>query len=284
MENNQQEFPFSLGTNPVMPVLIKLVQDGVDVVAINAGTILRNCLSNQDVQDAAKADIARKAKTDRPAKLAVQACDKEIFTMVSTLDNVFRQAGTTNPAVIVYHGEYQRLIPKELYKEPTESKYNQLLAENMLSKNVIGDSLKTRKLSTVQLFNLPVCKSKFPYMYLDDTIRRLRNMHSVAIVTHHYIDCHVGKFCKSLTLVRSFTGETVDYKNLHNVVFGNNIIPFNVYTHAILGDKSDFKSSLNKQETQKLLEIAERESWILKTSEYSKEALSRLGVSIPFKI
>lgn len=286
MENSTEHL-FSLGTTPTITAIEKLITtrtDPVDTVAFNASTIVRNCMSNQDVQDAVKYDNTHNTKSDKPAKLVIEAFNKEMFTIVNTLDRLFQQAGIINPTIIVYHGEYKKLIPKDLYREPSVSKYNQILAEERLSKTVVGSVLKTTKLSVTTLYNLPTCTSRLPYLYLDDCIRRLRNYHNTAMVTHHYIDCHLGKFCKVFNLVRSFTGDIVPYKNIHNVVFGNNIIPFNVYTHALLGDKEDFKSSLSKKEIDKLKEIAKRDSWILKTSEYIKDALSDMDVRIPFKI
>lgn len=75
------------------------------------------------------------------------------------------------------------------------------------------------------------------------------------------------------------TSETLNHK-----VFGTDVLPFNVYTHAVLGDSVDIKSSISPGVKKKLIEVATHEHWNIHTPQWTKERLHEIGVRVPFQI
>ena len=101
------------------------------------------------------------------------------------------------------------------------------------------------------------------------------------MISNHPSDYHIGPYCRTFRLIRSYTGEVVPYKNLNRHLFDTNSIPFNQYTHALLGDKEDIKPTYKSGAKSKLIEQAEKEEWSLKTQDYIRERLYRLSIRIP---
>lgn len=60
---------------------------------------------------------------------------------------------------------------------------------------------------------------------------------SVLMISHVPLDFHLYKYFKEFTLLESYTGATKQKKDLGKKVFKDNNIPFNKYTHLLLGDK-----------------------------------------------
>ena len=73
-------------------------------------------------------------------------------------------------------------------------------------------------------------------------------------------------------------------ENLNNKVFGTDAVPFNIYTHAVLGDGVDIKPSITPGIKKKLVEVATHEHWNIHTPQWTKDRLNDIGVRIPFQI
>ena len=276
---------FSLGTAPLMKSIESLIENReemIDVVCLNLGTIVRNCLQNQAVKDAIDFDKRHGTRTERPARVLLQESRNEMIKVIGDLVQLLNNDQfVNNPAVITFHSDYSKSVPKEVYKAPVDSKYYLTLADQLVRTTVIKGGRKSARQGKVMLIELPINDKFLPWRHIMLELKDMKNNHNVLMVSNHPVDYHVGSVSHTFRIVRSFTGEVVKYKQLGRIVFKNEILPFNLYTHALFGDKEDVKCSVTGNDKTKLLELAEKEEWLLKTKDYIKDRLYELGIRIP---
>ena len=280
---------FSIGTKVLVEKLQEVIIDRehpVDTIFLNLGTFVRNCSSNEKVKEAIEFDKKRGVETDRPSQILLEEAKNEMINFIQFVCQAFNNSPLAhNPKVVSYHANYKKCIPGDLFKEPPPSKRVITLADEMVrGKLIVGDRKETRE-GKVTLVEFPMNNDMLPWKLLMDELRYTKNQHFVAMVSNHPLDFHIGQFCRTFRIIRSYTGEVVWYKKLGNAVFDvKDTIPFNIYTHAILGDKEDLKASVSGGAKKNLIEIAQDEEWILKTQEFIRERLYKLNVRIPIKL
>jgi len=95
------------------------------------------------------------------------------------------------------------------------------------------------------------------------------------LISHVPLDFHLYRVFDEFTLLESYTGAFKTKKDLGKKVFQIDSIPFNKYTHLLLGDKW-YLTQLVDNKTKKLIkEKAERESWnVLPDKEILKSLIS----------
>lgn len=276
---------FSLGTTPVMKSIEALIENReemIDVVCLNLGTIVRNCLQNQKVKEAIDYDKRHGVRTERPAKVLTEESKQEMIKVIGDIVQMLNNNQfVNNPAVITYHSDYSKSVPQEVYKPPVDSKYYLTMADQMVRMQVIKGNRKAARQGKVLLIELPINDKFLPWRHIMLELKDMKNNHNVLMVSNHPVDYHVGSVSHTFRIVRSFTGEVVKYKKLGNIVFKTDIIPFNIYTHSIFGDKEDIKCSVSGNDKTKILDLAEKEEWALKTKDYIRDRLYELGIRIP---
>lgn len=276
---------FSIGTAPMMRTIEQIISNKekmVDVVCLNLGTIARNCMNNRAVREAVEYDKLHGIRTDKPAKALVSESKAEMIKVIGDIIQMLNNNGFShNPAVITYHSDYAKSVPHGLYKPPVDSKYYLTMADQMIREHVVKGSRKSAKQGSTMLIELPIQDHFLPWRHIMTELKDLKNNHNVLMVSNHPVDYHVGSVSHTFRIVRSFTGEEVEYAKLGKVVFKNDVMPFNIYTHAIFGDKEDLKCSVSDGDKKKLLDLAEKEEWLLKTKDYIKDRLYDLGIRVP---
>lgn len=276
---------FTVGTKAVVESLEKAINDNeypIDTVILNLGTIVRNCLANEAVKEAIEFDKRRGVETDQPAIVLFDESKKEMINVIQYIAQCFNNTNLVhNPTIITYHANYAKCITNELYRKPTDGKRITTLANEFVRTKLIVGKRKTSKIGKVTLIEIPMNSSFCPWRYFIEELKNLKNEHCVAMISSHPVDFHIGQMCRSFRVFRSYTGEVIWYKNLGKKIFDNENVPFNIYTHAILGDKEDVQSSLKGSAKQKLFQIAEEDEWALKTKDYIREHLYRLNIRIP---
>ena len=280
---------FSMGTKILVEKLQESIVDRehpIDTVFLNLGTLVRNCSSNERVKEAIELDKRRGIETDNPSKVLLEEAKAEMINFIQFICQAFNNAPLAhNPKLVSYHANYQKCISGNVYKEPVHSKRVITLADEMVRAKLIYGKRKESKEGKVDLVEIPMNSDMYPWKILLDELRYTKNQHYVGMISNHPTDFHIGAYCRSFRLFRSYTGEVVWYKNLGNVVFDiKDTVPFNIYTHAILGDKEDIKSSVTGGAKKSLYEIASNEEWVLKTQEYIRERLYKLNVKIPINL
>ena len=283
--NTESQSEFSMGTAPMMKSIERLIENReemIDVICLNLGTLVRNCLPNQNVKDAIEFDKRHGVRTERPAAVLFDEAKKEMVKVVTDLCQMLNNNEFVNrPAVITYHSDYSKSVPREVYKAPVDSKYYLTLADEMVRTKLIKGSRKHAMQGKVSLIELPIADKFLPWRHIMLELKDMKNNHNVLMVSDHPVDYHVGSVSRTFCIVRSYTGDVVKYKQLGHVVFGDDRIPFNLYTHALFGDKKDVKCSLSPNDKTKLLEIAEEEEWTMKTKDYIRDRLYKLGIRVP---
>lgn len=276
---------FTVGTKSVLDSLEQAISSKeypIDTVILNLGTIARNCLANEAVKEAIEFDKRRGVETDKPAYVLFEEAKKEMINTIQYIAQMLNNAGLIhNPAIITYHANYGKCISQELYRQPPPSKRIITLANELIRTKLITGKRKTSTIGKVTLIEIPMNDKFCPWRYFIEELKHLKNEHCVAMISSHPADYHIGQMCRSFRVFRSYTGEVIWYRNLGAKLFDNENIPFNIYTHAILGDKEDVQSSLKGTSKQKLFQIAEDEEWSLKTKDYIRERLYQLNIRIP---
>lgn len=285
LSEQQQQQEFSLGTTPMMKSIEAIIENReemVDVICLNLGTIVRNCLQNQAVKEAIDFDKRHGVRTEKPAKVLVQESKNEMIKVIGDLCQMFNNNQfVNNPCVITYHSDYSKSIPKEVYKAPADSKYYLTMADQMVSTTIVKGNRKVAKQGKVTLIELPINDKFLPWRHIMLELKDMKNNHNVLMVSNHPVDYHVGSVSRTFRIVRSYTGDVVKYKKLGQIVFKTDTVPFNIFTHSIFGDKEDVKCSLSSNDKNTILNLAEKEEWALKTKDYIKDRLYELGIRIP---
>lgn len=276
---------FSFGTKPLFEKLQQVINDReypIDTLFINLGTFVRNCSSNEKVKEAVEYDKQRGIETDRPSKILVDEAKNEMVNFIQYVTQVFNSAGLVhNPTICSFHANYAKCIEPAVYREPTHGKRLLTIANEMVRNNLIFGKRKETTVGKTRIIELPLNDRHCPWRYLQEELRNTKNEHLVGMVSSHPVDYHIGPVSRTFRVFRSYNGNDVWYKKLGETVFGTEFIPFNIYTHAVLGDKEDVKCSLSSGDKQKLLSIAEEEEWSLKTQDYIRERFYKLSIRIP---
>lgn len=284
-QQQEQQSEFSIGTTPMMKSIESLIENReemVDTVCLNLGTIVRNCLQNQAVKDAIDFDKRHGTRTERPARVLTDEAKKEMIKVIGDICQMLNNNQfVNNPAIITYHSDYSKSVPREVYKEPIDSKYYLTMADQFVRMSVVKGNRKAARQGKVMMIELPINDKFLPWRHIMLELKDMKNNHNVLMVSNHPVDYHVGSISHTFRIVRSFTGEIVKYKQLGRIVFKSEMIPFNIYTHALFGDKEDVKCSLSGNDKNRILELAEKEEWSLKTKDYIKDRLYELGIRIP---
>lgn len=276
---------FSMGTAAVVKTITEMDRASypIDTVFINYGTILRNCLSNVKVKEALDYDKAHNVETTKPTMVLISEFNSEIARLVETIALKLASNNVTKPTIVGYHACYNKIVPPTYYRIPPKGKNTLTQADNYLSASTIKEALGGINTPTT-ILSFMFADARPIRRHLETILNGINNHHAVVMVTNHYMDCHIAKACAQYTLVRSFTGAAVSYKALSGIVFDNNTIPFNTYTHALLGDSEDIKSKLPAVVMRSIEETATTELWSIKTTEFVRERLEQLGVTIPFML
>ena len=280
---------YSLGTTPIYNTLLREItkrNSPVEVVMINVSTLLRNCSSNEDVKQILEEEKRLNRETNRPSKQLINDTKNEIQVLFDDIVEMFRSNNTIiNPTLIVYFCDYKNIIPHSQYREPSHGKRVLTVAEDILLSSMAPDKRKVTRPHDVSLVELPIGKGKFPHILLADELGLINNTHRVAHITHHPIDYHIYKYTADYRLIQSFTGNILRPKDLGSKVFNNQSVPFNVYTHAVLGDNVDIKSSLSISTKRQLMDLAKKEHWgDIHTADWVRDRLKEVGIHIPFEI
>lgn len=101
------------------------------------------------------------------------------------------------------------------------------------------------------------------------------------MVSHVPLDFHLYRKFKLLTLVESHTGASKTVKQFGEKVFKNSNVPFNKYTHLLLGDKHLLRSQITTKIKKTVFEKAAKEHWNILPDKSVLEAIYRMGIVNP---
>lgn len=278
---------YSYGTTPMYNALIDEIirrDSPAEVVLFNVATIIRNCAQTDKITDMVKTERRLGRETDQPSMSLLNKTKTEISMLLNDIVEMFdANRSILNPTLIAYFCNYEKTIPGNSYRVPTPGKRVLHTAEQLLISSMSSKRSVT-KVRNITLVEIPILNGEFPHKLLEMELGYIKNNHRIAHVTSHPVDYHICKSTSHYRLVQSFTGHVLKPEDLNNKVFGTDVVPFNVYTHAVLGDSVDIKPSLTPSVKKKLIEVATTEHWNIHTPQWTKERMLDIGVRIPFQI
>ena len=278
---------YSYGTTPMYNALIDEIirrDSPAEVVLFNVATIIRNCAQTDKITDMVKTERRLGRETDQPSMSLLNKTKTEISMLLNDIVEMFdANRSILNPTLIAYFCNYEKTIPGNSYRVPTPGKRVLHTAEQLLISSMSSKRSVT-KVRNITLVEIPILNGEFPHKLLEMELGYIKNNHRIAHVTSHPVDYHICKSTSHYRLVQSFTGHVLKPEDLNNKVFGTDVVPFNVYTHAVLGDSVDIKPSLTPSVKKKLIEVATTEHWNIHTPQWTKERMMDIGVRIPFQI
>jgi hypothetical protein len=248
-----EDLPVSFGVQSILSTLIAAVESNVkvdwNVVLINIETLMRN-----NVRTADKEDIP----------LRVERVVMDMGYLAQYFSALVRQTNLNKITIVYYLPDYTK-IPSNYKKDKT----NSLISTTNTYRGKMLDFLKKTKLDwnfdKVEL-RLAVVDGPWPHQNLRTELTRILgrlNLKNAVMISHAAIDFHLYKHFHSFSVLESFTGKIKTRRQFGMKVFGNADVPFNKYTHLLLGDKLYLKSQLTSKQKKDLIEHAQKEKWNL---------------------
>lgn len=260
----------SIGTNAIL----KTIRDARasrgnyvwDIFAINVQTLIRNVLPPGDIRYTLK-----------------QTAEKLVFEM-GTIANYIRQycevdvMNPLKPVAVFYFPHYH--IPEEYARTQNSQALKLAQFTDKLSKGfkpkefcignlkVIHGHFHSKLLQPHQLLQ----------QYLSKTDKSF-SRRSVVMASSFPIDYHFSKFVHTFHLLRSHTGELVPTADLGRVVFSKYPVPFNKYTHILLGDSKLLKPQLTPKNKKVLVEFYAKNKLKYQPEHVVKVQLVRNGLA-----
>ncbi len=241
------DYRYSIGNTPMVDTLLKIFEHPkckVDTVTFNISTLLRNTYD-----------------PDLRMEEWVTATYSEIRDIVSELKQVM-EASVTNPKILLYYVDYSGLIPDALKRPLNVSRLKMEKGMKGLVPllNKAGYGKPGESSDTI---NLKYGPKRANPADLSRMIKRFDNKRNTCLISHIPLDYHIHRYIKNLKLVYSYTGQVVTPDKFGIKIFGNEEVPFNRHTHAVLGDKVTFRSTLKPKLKRELLNIATKDKWRL---------------------
>ena len=286
-EYDPMKSPYSFGTTPIYNTLFKLIsapKDETDVVCINLSAIVRNVASKTNLVDEYKDAKEKAFPFNVVAQDIAKSTISEVQLLVNDIVQMYNLKEHALPRyVYVYMGAMQQIIPKEYYRESAPGKIHIDMAESILREKY-KNSRTEANLNGINVIEIYTVGKVSVFRLLEKELRHLRNQHNVIMVTNHPTDYHLFRYVGQWCNVKSFTGEIQKKDDLGKKVFDKEFLPFTERLHILLGDKTDIKPCIESKAKKKLLEIAEKDHWNLKSNDYTDRELNRLNLITPYII
>lgn len=223
---------------------------------INIETLIRD--RDKDVKNKKPEDVARAVLVD----CSVMAQYIATYCRV-TLPRYVK----TTPIVCFYLPHYE-LIPavylREKFKKGTEERWCiRSEIEKILSKEKWNDNYENTEI----IFCSVGSKDNWPHAELFKDLANFTDniqYRSVLMISHAPSDFHLYRKFKDFRILESFTGNLKEPKEFGKKVFKDENIPFNKYTHLLLGDEWYLKSQLDTTGKKEFKKISESRRWKIK--------------------
>lgn len=170
-----------------------------------------------------------------------------------------------NPLICFYFPHYN-VIPKiylrDKFPKGTEDRWKLRDAAITL---ITKEGVPTNYENTDVIYTM-VGKKSWPHKELfEDLCKQINGIpfRNCLMVSHVPSDFHLYKSIREFTVLESYTGALKMPKQLGKKVFKDENIPFNKYTHLLLGDKWYLKNLIPTAVRNKIKERAIKEHWTL---------------------
>lgn len=269
---------YCYGTIPIYNQAYKMLagKNDIDTILVNTDTIVRNIIAQYGPEEMKQVKQDEKRLPEafkRIGDMAVQ----EVGTLLYDLASLLHRDSPVSLNILSYRYPYHLMIPQNHLR----IKYD--LLDVMVRQHInqkIGTTVTTAEYKNVKLLDV-YDESKNVVDGLIKYVKNLDNQHNVLMISHHPIDYHVAPACNSWRVIKSYTGAVWTYDELGQNVLKQNL-PFLKHLHILLGDKTDLKPTLAKKDRDKLIQIAQDESWYLLPEDKIEERLRQLSYLTPY--
>lgn len=275
-EDKNKEYDCSMGLSNLLKsitILARMRADErkiFDVIIINALTMIRNCYDKRKTEMQIKSDIS-----------------KDINTLLDYVKIYFseQKSSVEKPSIIVY-------LPR--YTLPDKFMRNTNTEKDMLVSRIAKDVFGKRCTQTINEMDFGTCKIYFieagigqlPYKTIYKVITSRCNTGVIKLMNRRYLlvshcplDFHLqNDLGNKLFLLESYTGNIKSTQDFGKKVFKEDHMPFNQYTHLLLGDSVHVKPQVHRKDKQKIIQEASKNLWDKKPQAVVLSDIRRLNV------
>ena len=276
-KNPMQEY--SYGTNPIYNQAYKMLagKQDIDTIFINSTTLIRNVVNQYASEELKRVKQKEQSKSDAARKLGFIAV-QEIASLLYDLAALLNRPSPVPLVIIAYSYDYKGMIPDKFKR----SKNDDLLSEVIYHANNISH-ISQKQQATYQNVMLYTVYYEGDNIVtaLEHALDSVKNQHNVLMISHHPIDYHIAPICNSWRIIKSYTGAIWTYDDLGKNVLKHNL-PYLKHLHILLGDQTDLKPTLPLRDREKLIKVAQDESWYLLPEDKIEERLRQLTYLTPY--
>lgn len=209
----------------------------------------------------------RRDKTATPEQIARNVItDCTVLSQyIATYNNMVRKPTTkVNPVICFYIAQYENIDKKYL-----RDKFPKGTEERWAIRDRVGEIVATEGFiesfeGTDIIFSVEDGKKAWCHKSLIHSLgSKYENIpyRTTLLISHVCSDFHLYRVFKDFTLLESYTGAFKTPTEFGKKVFGDENVPFNKYTHLLLGDKWYIKLQIDNKSRNILKQHAADKNW-----------------------
>ena len=218
---------------------------------INIETLIRDRKDNSATPE----QIARNVITDCTV----------LSQYIATYNNMLRNPNTKiNPVICFYIAHYENIPKKYLRDKFPKGTEERWAIRDRVSKIITDEGFIQSFEGTDILFTIEDGKKAWCHKSLIQSLASKYDSipyRTTLLISHVCSDFHLCRVFKDFTLLESYTGAFKSSKEFGKKVFGDENVPFNKYTHLLLGDKWYVKLQLDNKSRNILKQTSANNNW-----------------------
>ncbi len=188
------------------------------------------------------------------------------------------------PVIVLYSPEYTA-VPKQYARDNSANNNGRVLDfhRRIMTHFPKTPSFLKKTQDSVKCFVPCGGTAVLPHMELFDWLRQYGkdigygfNVDDVVLISHCLVDNHIGARLKNVKLLERYTGIFKTYETLSTKLEKSGVVPFNPYTHRLLGDDVLFASMVQGKRKKELIELAATERWVVQSDQTILRRLAAL--------
>lgn len=237
---------------------------------INVETIIRD----RKEKDATEEQIARGVITDCTV----------LSQYIATYNQLADPNSKTKPLICFYFSKYENIDSRYLrdkFPKGTEERWR---VRDKVTSIVEDEGFLTNYENTDIVFSIEEAHGKYwPHKELvHDVNDKFSDVlfRNTLLVSHVPSDFHMYKMFKNFAILESYTGAFKQHGDLGKKVFGDPAVPFNKYTHILLGDKWYVKQQVDQKTKKAIKDKANSDNWRILPDKSILEALVNMHLPV----
>jgi hypothetical protein len=247
----------SYGIAPILGAISDVSRSGNrkawNLYIVNVETLIRDRRDNT-------------ATTEQTARNVIVDCTV-LAQYIATYNAIIQNTHTKmTPIICFYMGHYENIptiYKREKYPKGTEERWEirdrvgEIIATDGFIENFEGSDI---------IFSVEKEKHSWCHKTLLKSLgTRFDNIpfRTTLLISHVCSDFHLYRVFKDFTILESYTGRFKGPREFGKKVFDSDVVPFNKYTHLLLGDKWYVKCQVDNKIKKEVKKRAESGQWNL---------------------